>query len=598
MKNMPSRGSQHWSGTGQLRGGRSGIWFFITALRVLGLRLTYALLPPVALYYSFVSPDVHATMDYHERVFGIVPWWKRRWLVFRHFLAFGMALIDRTAILAGKTRQFSFSFDGEDHLRAAVAKGHATAPHPQGAGAAEAIRSALRRANLEPGAIDYVNAHGTGTRDNDVAEASALKTVFGQRVPPVSSTKRFFGHSLAASGAIEAVLCVEALRRAQMPPNIGFTTPDPAIGIEPVKEMRQASLTHVMSNSFGFGGNNAVLIFSRPEAPALTRSFRTKPVAVTGLGVIGPGVVVNRQIEPPLVPETLPAHSCGTLAGVESLSPNQRRRLNRLVQMALIAARGSHSTNSAQRVAITMGTGMGCLEEGAVFIENLISKDEREPMPARFPGSVHNAPAAQIAIDQQARGLNSAPTMGEISFECALWQATNQLWAGDADCAVAGAVDELNKYVLSIGKRWGQWTEQTRPGEGAVAVNLALPENAKEPLAKVTAIHLGRYRRPFDPKREADWIASKIDLGTFEVVLSGAGGLPELDPMYQALVTNLSQRIGKTLEHQTYKQLCGEFHAASGFGFSKAVELVREGKKGVLLYTLSLRGGRAITLIQ
>ncbi len=124
MKNMPSRGSQHWSGTGRLRGGRSGIWFFITALRVLGLRLTYALLPPVALYYSFASPDVKATMAYHERVFGNVPWWKRRWLVFRHFLAFGMALIDRTAILAGKTRQFSFSFDGEDHLRAAVAEGH------------------------------------------------------------------------------------------------------------------------------------------------------------------------------------------------------------------------------------------------------------------------------------------------------------------------------------------------------------------------------------------------------------------------------------------------------------------------------------------
>jgi predicted LPLAT superfamily acyltransferase len=123
MKDVPSRGSQYWSGTGRLRGGRSGIWFFITALRVLGLRLTYALLPPVALYYSFVSPDVQATMDYHTRVYGKIPWWKRRWLVFRHFLAFGTALIDRTAILADKTREFSFCFDGEEHLRAAVAEG-------------------------------------------------------------------------------------------------------------------------------------------------------------------------------------------------------------------------------------------------------------------------------------------------------------------------------------------------------------------------------------------------------------------------------------------------------------------------------------------
>jgi predicted LPLAT superfamily acyltransferase len=123
MNDTPSRGLQHWSGTGRLRGGRSGIWFFITALRILGLHLTYALLPPVALYYSLVSPDVQATMDYHERVFGKVPWWKRRWLVFRHFLSFGIALIDRTAILAGKTDHFTFSFDGEQHLRAAVAEG-------------------------------------------------------------------------------------------------------------------------------------------------------------------------------------------------------------------------------------------------------------------------------------------------------------------------------------------------------------------------------------------------------------------------------------------------------------------------------------------
>jgi 3-oxoacyl-(acyl-carrier-protein) synthase len=476
---------------------------------------------------------------------------------------------------------------------------HATAPHPQGAGAAAAMQAALRRAGFEPAAIDYVNAHGTGTRDNDVAEANALKSVFGQRVPPVSSTKRFFGHSLAASGAIEAAVCIEALRRGQMPPNPGFTTLDPTIGIEPVREMKAASLSHVMSNSFGFGGNNAVLIFSKPESPVSTRSIRKKPIAVRAIGVIGPGVVVERQIEPPLLPDTLPAHCCGTLAGAEALSPNQRRRLNRLVQMALIAARGSHSCdNAAQRVAIAMGTGMGCLEEGSVFLENLIAKDEREPMPARFPGSVHNAPAAQIAIDLQARGLNSAPTMGEISFECALWQAMNQLWADEADCAVAGAVDELNKFVLGIGKRWGQWTEQTRPGEGAVAVNLALPEKSTDPLAKVTAIHLGRYRRPFDAAREAEWITSRINLHTIDVALSGAGGLPEMEPMYQSVITKLSERAGRTLGHHTYKQLCGEFHSASAFGFSKAVDLLKQGKRAVLVYTLSLRGGKAIILVE
>jgi predicted LPLAT superfamily acyltransferase len=122
MASEPSK-AKNWSGSGQMRGGRGGVAFFITAQRLLGLRLTYALVVPVAVYFTFASPDVPATMEYHRRVFGRVPWWKRRWLVFRHFLSFGLALIDRTAILAGDTRHFTFSFDGEHHLREAVAAG-------------------------------------------------------------------------------------------------------------------------------------------------------------------------------------------------------------------------------------------------------------------------------------------------------------------------------------------------------------------------------------------------------------------------------------------------------------------------------------------
>ena len=119
----PDSQSGHWSGTGQMRGGRWGVWFFVTALRVLGLRLTYALAVPPALYFSFASPDVAATMDFHRRLFGPLPWWKRRWLVFKHFFSFGRALIDRSAITAGATKHFSFTFEGEEHVRAALKEG-------------------------------------------------------------------------------------------------------------------------------------------------------------------------------------------------------------------------------------------------------------------------------------------------------------------------------------------------------------------------------------------------------------------------------------------------------------------------------------------
>ncbi len=475
---------------------------------------------------------------------------------------------------------------------------HAIAPHPDGAGALAAMQSALRRAGLDAAAIDYVNAHGTGTRENDLAEAKALKALFGDRIPPFSSTKRFFGHALAASGAIEAVVCIEALRHQQLPPNPGFSSSDPAIGLEPVKELQAAKLTQVMSNSFGFGGNNAALIFSTPETVPQTRASQPGPVSVTGLGVISPSTTSVREIPAPLPPGKIAVRECGPLADAASLSPNQRRRLNRMAQMSLLAARRSHAPDPSQRVAITLGTGFGCLEEGAVFIENLIAKDEREPMPARFPGSVHNAVAGQIAIDQGARGLNSAPTAGEISFECALWQAMNQLATGEADIALAGAVDELNKYPLSIGQRWGLWNEQTIPGEGVMIASLARTEASAASLARVTAVKLGRYRRPFDARREAAWLAEVVDLTQVDVFLSGAKGLPRLDAMYAAVAAELSALAGRPLLHETYKQFCGEFHSASAFGFSVAVDLVRQGSRGVLMFTLAARGAKALCFVQ
>jgi 3-oxoacyl-(acyl-carrier-protein) synthase len=475
---------------------------------------------------------------------------------------------------------------------------HATAPHPQGAGATAAMQAALRRANLEPAAIDYVNAHGTGTRDNDVAEAIALKTVFHNRVPPFSSTKRIFGHALAVSGAMEAIVCVEALRRQELPPNPGFTKCDPAIGLEPVVEMRHAPLTHVMSNSFGFGGNNGVLIFSKAEASPQTRAPKKIQIAVGGLGVIGPGVVAIKEITAPLPQGNGPVYSCGELADAAMLTPNQRRRLSRLQKMALITARKSHTPDPTQRVAVVIGTGLGCLEDAGAFIENLVAKDEREPMPSRFPNSVHNSPAGQVAIDQLAHGMNSAPTAGEITFESALWQGISQLATDEADCALVGAVDEADKYLLSIGQRWGAWDEKIMPGEGAVVASVADAEKIASPLARVTTLKLGRYRKPFDAGREADWIASGVDLSRIQIFLSGARGFRQLEPMYEAVALALQQRAEKILEHQTYKQLCGEFHSASAFGFSIAVKLAHEKNCGVLLYTLSQRGAKALCVVQ
>lgn len=474
---------------------------------------------------------------------------------------------------------------------------HATAPHPEGAGALAAMQSALRRAQLAPADIGYINAHGTGTRDNDVAEGKALKALFGDNVPPFSSTKRFFGHSLASSGAIEAVVCIEALRRQQLPGNPGFQNIDPAIGLAPVTETRADTFTHVMSNSFGFGGNNAVLIFSAADTQPKTLPTPSAPAHIVNLGVIAPDQIVDRQVEWPLPPETVRAHACSPQADAATLNPIQRRRLSRLCQMAILAARRAGKPESGHRAAIALGTGFGSLDEGAVFLENLIAKDEAEPMPTRFPGSVHNAPAGQIAIDLGVRGMNSAPTAGEISFEAALWQAMNQLSCHEADEALAGAIDELNRYPLYLGKRWGAWDDKTMPGEAAVIARLQR-ESISAPLARVTNVKLGRFRRPFDAKLEAEWIAAQLNLKDVTAIVSGARGWPPLDPLYARVVAELTRIIGHPLEHQTYRERCGEFPAASAFGFSVAVDLARAKQSAVLLYTLSLRGGKAVCRIE
>ena len=138
---------------------------------------------------------------------------------------------------------------------------HQTASSENGEGAFLAMQKALRMAGLAPEAIDYVNAHGTGTPNNDASESAALRRIFGDKIPPVSSTKAFTGHTTSASGSIEAVFCLLALQEGFIPPQLHWSTPDPACVVP--SAFRKQDLTHVLSNAFGFGGNDTSLIFSR-----------------------------------------------------------------------------------------------------------------------------------------------------------------------------------------------------------------------------------------------------------------------------------------------------------------------------------------------
>ena len=141
---------------------------------------------------------------------------------------------------------------------------HLTQPHPNGDAALASMNAAAKAANLTPEKIDYINAHGTGTPLNDSAEAAAINRFAGEHKTKlrVSSTKSGIGHLLGAAGAVEAVICLMALREQWLPPTL-LGTPDPACEFPIVREPTSATIKHALTNSFGFGGANASLILRR-----------------------------------------------------------------------------------------------------------------------------------------------------------------------------------------------------------------------------------------------------------------------------------------------------------------------------------------------
>jgi 3-oxoacyl-[acyl-carrier-protein] synthase II len=143
---------------------------------------------------------------------------------------------------------------------------HITAPSEGGEGAARAMRRAIERAGLEPADIGYINAHGTSTPHNDRTETQAIKSVFGDHAPPVSSTKSMTGHLIGASGAVEAIICIKSILEGCLPPTINYENPDPDCDLDYVPNVARAQrIDAALSNSLGFGGHNTALIVSRFE---------------------------------------------------------------------------------------------------------------------------------------------------------------------------------------------------------------------------------------------------------------------------------------------------------------------------------------------
>lgn len=173
--------------------------------------------------------------------------------------AAGFALLERVDCAPRAPRLVGYGESSDAH--------HMSTPHPEGAGAEQAMREAMERAGLAPDRVGYVNLHGTATRKNDEVEGALIARLFPAGTA-ASSTKGFTGHTLGAAGALEASIALLAVERGLLPGTLGCTTPEPACAGHLLQESREADVAVALSNSFGFGGNNACLAFARAEAGA------------------------------------------------------------------------------------------------------------------------------------------------------------------------------------------------------------------------------------------------------------------------------------------------------------------------------------------
>lgn len=311
---------------------------------------------------------------------------------------------------------------------------HQTASSPNGEGAYLAMKKAIDMSGLNTSDIKYINAHGTGTPNNDTCESAALKRLFGNEIPPVSSTKSFTGHTTSASGAIEAVICLLALQHRFLPANLGWENPMED-GIRPTLGEKDYDLDYVMCNSFGFGGNDSSLILSKYSGKLATSSPVTlRPVYIRARNVRGPK---------------------DELSGLRDfVPPAESRRMCCLLKSALVSSMTALRDAGIKKLdGIFIGTKFGMLANSEKFLNQMCHDGEYALSPTLFMQSTHNTIAGMLAILTKCHGYNITFTQGKRSLECALRDAALLISLGQIDNALVGCHDESTPVFSDLFRR-------------------------------------------------------------------------------------------------------------------------------------------------
>lgn len=307
---------------------------------------------------------------------------------------------------------------------------HQTATSPDGRGAVSAMQQALQVAGMEASEIDYVNAHGTGTQNNDSSESSALRSVFGEDMPLVSSTKGFTGHTTSAAGSIEAVICLLAMRNSFVPANLGWreSTDD---CIVPTQGLSDVSIYKVMCNSFGFGGNDTSLIFS------------SSPVEIKD------GLVSYEEVKTISVARINDETELGSIR--DYVKPMEARRMGPLQKAAFLTSKRALSDAGIDIPdAIITGTAYGCLDNSERILMSMMSEGEGAVKPTLFMQSTHNTIGSDVAIRLGCHGYNITYTQCDDSLNWAIRDAKLLIRSGVCRNVLVGAHDETTPVLSKL----------------------------------------------------------------------------------------------------------------------------------------------------
>ena len=320
---------------------------------------------------------------------------------------------------------------------------HQTASSENGEGAYLAMKEALTMARLSPADIQYVNAHGTGTLNNDQSESVALQRIFGENMPCVSSTKSFSGHTTSASGSIETVVCILAMQHRFVPANLGWKNPM-EVGIVPSMGVTNVELRHVLCNSFGFGGNDSSLVISVRPTDGNTGIDMIEDLSdVSEQGLKNNGIRILSKVEIQSEDELFEIR--------KYVKPLEARRMGKLMKSSLLSSLEALEKAGVECPdAIVTGTAYGCLENSEKLLMQLKEEGEVMLKPTYFMQSTHNTIGSSIAIKTHCHGYNVTYTQADHSLEWAIRDAVMILKSGAAKTVLVGCHDETSPFFSKL----------------------------------------------------------------------------------------------------------------------------------------------------